>query len=113
MSSVAAASDSPPTVTVSLAGTSLPKRLQDMLAPVLSARRKKAFLSACKTGGNFALVQSELQKLLRANPFARKQSNRDIHQVTHDRGACQKGRVKVLTVIYFLLLVATRHIGKN
>ena len=27
----------------------------------------------------------------RANPFARKQINRDIHQVTHDRGACQKG----------------------
>ena len=58
MSSVAAASDSPPTVTVSLAGTSLPKRLQDMLAPVLSARRRKAFMSACKTGGSFALMQS-------------------------------------------------------
>ena len=30
----------------------------------------------------------------RANPFARKQINRDIHQVTHDRGACQKGCVR-------------------
>jgi hypothetical protein len=49
----------------------------------------------------------------RANPFARKQINRDIHQVTHDRGAYQKGRLKAPTVIYFLLLVATRHIGKN
>jgi len=66
MSSVAAASDSPPTVTVSLAGTSLPKRLQDMLAPVLSARRRKAFMSACETGGSFALVQGDLQSLLEA-----------------------------------------------
>ena len=49
----------------------------------------------------------------RANPFARKQINRDIHQVTHDRGACQKACVKFPTVIYFLLLVATKHIGKN
>jgi len=48
MSGVAAASDSPPTVAVSLAGISLSKRLQDMLGPALSARRRKAFISACK-----------------------------------------------------------------
>ena len=84
MSGVAAASESPPTVAVSLQ----PNNLRASLPTGFTTAHRRLIQIA---GFFVVLVRDMCMQNWWQLCSHRKQSNRDIHQVTHDRGACQKG----------------------